>query len=290
VTDAARHERLSRAARRDVRIFAALAVVVPIALHLLYARRVRELEALADHGARADAVVTAKDGEAVELSYLVDGVEQTWSARVDGEPLARGEHFDVTYLPESPARCWPGPPPTPARIASETGVLEEVAIGAFAFFAACFALALRGKRRLARTAPGALPPPKKVSPRVVGRITAALLFATLVGVELDPKVVEVQVKAFGAAPLGLPVQAVVIAADLVLFAPFVVVLEHLANVVEHAREDGVWLTKGAILDYLVFGAGKHPHLGRSRVIVLGGLVYFAAIVGAWIAYASAKGI
>jgi hypothetical protein len=129
-----------------------------------------------------------------------------------------------------------------------------------------------------------------IPPVWLGRGLAFLLLAILLSVNFDASVRAVHEEAFGVTLLGLPVTAAVSIATVILFAPYFWVMEHVMRIVVQAREDGASLSKLGLFMYL-FGVGKrHPHLVRSRNIVLGGLGYFFLLMGLWIAYTEARGI
>jgi hypothetical protein len=121
-------------------------------------------------------------------------------------------------------------------------------------------------------------------------VIPALIYAILVGTTFSPDVRPVLTKAFGAAPFGLPVVAVVAATIAVLFLPFAYAIHHFMLIANQAAADGRSIDKFALLSYAATVGQRHPELRRSQMIALGGLMYFAIICGAWIAYADARGI
>lgn len=127
----------------------------------------------------------------------------------------------------------------------------------------------------------------RLSPEGAGRLVAALLVGCMLGANLDPKVRAVQVAAFGAEPLGLPVWLVVSFAEIALFAPYFWVFPHLMRIVMAHHAQGGSLSRAGIV-LAVAQAG--PAWRRSRNIVIAGFVYFVALMAAWIAFAESRGI
>ena len=113
------------------------------------------------------------------------------------------------------------------------------------------------------------------------------ILGVILGCNLDPNVVLVFGKAFGRTPLGIPVVVLVTLAEVVLFLPMFPVFVHLVAVVQDAQRSGGAMTKVGVLVALVSGP---PELARSRRIAWLGLFYAVALMGAWIAYATARGI
>jgi hypothetical protein len=121
-------------------------------------------------------------------------------------------------------------------------------------------------------------------------VMPALIYALLIGTTFSPSVQPVLVKAFGAAPFGLPVTPVVAAAMAVLFFPFALALHHFVLIAERAAADGHGLGKIGLLAYAASVGQRHPELRRSQLISLAGLLYFVSVCAAWIFYADSKGI
>ena len=117
-------------------------------------------------------------------------------------------------------------------------------------------------------------------------VVSAVVYACVIGSNFQPAVRAKQVEAFGAMPLGLPVTAVVVLAETVLFTPMPWVFWHGMQIAFQAARDGRWISPG----YLLTVGGRHPHLRRSQVVCLGGLAYFVVLCAAWIVYAEAQGI
>jgi hypothetical protein len=113
-----------------------------------------------------------------------------------------------------------------------------------------------------------------------------LIYACIIGVNFDSKVQAKHAEAFGAAPFGLPVALVVTGVETLLYLPMPWVFWHGMWIISQALEEG-WMV--SILYILTVGR-SHPELRRSQLVCLGGLLYVALIAGAWIAYATARGI
>ncbi len=118
----------------------------------------------------------------------------------------------------------------------------------------------------------------------------ALIHALLIGTTFSPSVQHVLVKAFGSAPLGLPVTPVVAGVVAVLFLPFALALHHFMLIAERAAVDRHSASKIGLLIYAASVGQRHPELRRSQLISLAGLLYFVLVCAAWIIYADSKGI
>lgn len=132
-----------------------------------------------------------------------------------------------------------------------------------------------------------------VDERRLGHATvflSVLFYVAFVGINFDPKVRVVQAKAFGDAPFGVPVTVVVIAVTTLLYLPVPWFLWHAGRVVVQAMMDGSIRSKLGVIVALFTIGQRHPHLRRSGHIAIGGLVYFVAIMAAWIVYAAVKGV
>ncbi len=275
--------------RTDARarlIFGVLASVLPTVLALLFARQESRLRALADHGAASVATVTRRTSDGTFYRYEVGGQTYTWNVHAREAPFSPGTTFDITYLPEDPSLSRPGRY-GPERFVAErnVAVTRGLPIGLFVFFGGAAWLCHRNVRRLRRGEPER--ERRALSPDAVGRVVALLFVACMLGVNLDPAVRAKHAQAFGAAPFGLPVALVVTLVELVLFAPYFWVFAHLMRIVMPAQARGGVLSKGGVV---LAVASAPPELLRSRRIVIAGLVWFVLIVGAWIAYADARGI
>lgn len=118
----------------------------------------------------------------------------------------------------------------------------------------------------------------------------ALIYVLLIGTTFSPDIEPVLAKAFGPEPFGLPVTWVVAAAQAVLLLPFIFAIHHFMLISEQAAADGHSMRKFGLLAYAASVGQHHPHLRRSQMISVAGLIYFILVCGAWIAYADAKGI
>jgi hypothetical protein len=118
----------------------------------------------------------------------------------------------------------------------------------------------------------------------------AVLYAIFVGTAFSPDVQPVLAKAFGVAPFGYPVAAVVAVTMAFVFLPFAVAIHHFMLIAEQAAADGGSVDKFSLLSYAVTAGQRHPHLRRSQMIALAGLIYFVMVCFGWIVYAAAKGI
>lgn len=278
-------QRKRTSAARVRAVTAALAVVLPALLGVLFLRQIHRLDALVDHGVRAEATATrVEPGRATDYTYTYLGGVYTSSVRYAVAPFPPVATFPVRVLPEDPAFSRPG---EDGEVAAAEATRNRrhtplFVAGIFAFFALFSALAHRDVRRIERDAPPRVPP----TPRVLGRVVACVLLAVVLGVNLDPAVWEVHAKALGGAWLGLSPTVVVSAIEVVLFLPFFVVTEHVMRLLARERAGPpVGLVGLTLLRLRV----DRPYR-RSRNVVLAGLAYFFALMLGWIAFASAKGI
>ncbi|MDI3288051.1 hypothetical protein [Polyangium sp. 15x6] len=271
-------------------VFATVALILPLVLALLFRRQELRLRALADHGRAGTATLTAvtRQGSAsvAHYRYEIGGVVYTWNVDRKKLPGAPGETFDITYLPEDPSLSRPGSYSN-VELDAELNLpfRRGFPLGIFVLFGSAAALCHRNVRRLQNGAPLSTKP--RISPDGAGRIVAALLLACLLVVNLDPKVRAVQIAAFGPALFGLPAWLVVALAEIALFAPFFWVFPHLMRLVLHRYAQGGSLSK---LGIVLAVAQAGPEERRSRLVVLAGLVYFIALVTAWIVFAESRGI
>jgi hypothetical protein len=270
--------------------FALLAVVVPLSLFALFRRQELRLRALADHGRQGTAVVEMvtrqNDVLYTHYRYSVEGASYTWSVSLEDAPHEPGESFTITYLPEDASLSRPGLY-SRERLDAELDLRFQHRLlgGLFATFAICAALCHRGLRRLQRgEAPRTTP---LLSPVGAGRLVAFILVGAVLATSFDNKAQAVQVTLFGPRPFGVPVAIVVTIVEAFLFAPYFWIFPHLMTIVMSSYAKGGSLTKGGIV-LAVANAG--PELRRSRAIVIGGLVYFVAIVAAWIAFTESRGV
>jgi hypothetical protein len=86
---------------------AVAAVLVPLALYVLFERQARRLDALASEGAPIEAQVTRVSGSITDYAYRVDGVEYRWNVARERAPYAVGQRFVATYLPSDPSLSRP---------------------------------------------------------------------------------------------------------------------------------------------------------------------------------------
>ena len=267
-------------------ICAALAVVLPLALFGLFRRQENRLRALVDHGRQTVATKTSAGG-IIEYRYKVDGQSLTWSVGEGDEAYATGPTFAVTYLPEVPSFSRPGQSYPKERFELEDKpTFKRLLLGGLFCFFAVFAIWSEVTLRRLRVGV-----PRRTTPRLTpvgaGRLVAALLLVATLGVNFDPKVTAVQAAVFGSRPFGLNLTLVVVLAQAVLFAPMFSVFPHLMRIVMDAFGKGGSVSKSGIVE-AVFRAG--PELRRSRLVVLAGFAYFVALMAAWIALASHRGV
>lgn len=124
------------------------------------------------------------------------------------------------------------------------------------------------------------------SPKAAATFMSILMYACIIGVNVEPEVQEKMAEAFGEAPFGLPVVFVVSVAQTILYLPMPWVFLHAMRIAVRAREEG----RHFGIFYMMTAVTYHPDLHRSLAVCAFGLVYFMMIVGAWIIYADSRGI
>lgn len=136
-------------------IMATLAVVLPGILGALFVRQIHGLDALVDHGVRAEATATrVEPGHATTYAYTYLGGVYTSSTLYAKAPFPPGATFPVRVLPEDPAFSRPGGDGAVAadEAASNRRRTPPFVAGFFVFFALFAALAHRDVRRIERDA------------------------------------------------------------------------------------------------------------------------------------------
>ena len=282
-------ERRRRILASDTRwrlIFAVVAVLLPLAFYLVFHRQEVRLRALADHGRAGTAVVTDAS-QYTAYRYEVGGETYTWSVDREKAPYARGASLPIVYLPEDPSLSRPGAVFGPAELDADLDLplVHKILLGIFGFFAGASLLCHRQIRRLRRGEPLRTGP--RIGPDWLGRIVALLILGATLSADADAQVQVVMAKVFGATPFGLPVVAVVAVGEVLLFMPYFWVFPHLMRIVMVSQASGGSLSK---LGILLAVAKAGPEQARSRWWVIGGLVYFVALMAAWIALAASKGV
>ena len=282
-------ERRRRILASDTRwrvIFAVATVVLPLVLYLVFHRQELRLRALADHGRAGTAVVTDAS-QYTHYEYEVGGATYTWTVDREKAPYALGASLPIVYLPEDPSLSRPGTVYGPAELAADLNLsfVHRLLLGIFAFFAGASLLCHRQIRRLRRGEPLRTGP--RIGPDWLGRIVALLILGATLSADADAQVQVVMAKVFGATPFGLPVVAVVAVGEILLFMPYFWMLPHLMRIVMVSQASGGSLSK---LGIVLAVAKAGPEQARSRWVVIGGIVYFVALMAAWIALAASKGV
>jgi len=121
-------------------------------------------------------------------------------------------------------------------------------------------------------------------------VAPLLIYSIVIGCTFAPDVHATLAKAFGESPFGYPVTMVVAMAEVVLLLPLLWPMQHFGLIAMQSLKDGNGVGGIRILIYAFQVGGRHPHLRRSQYICLSGLVYFVAICGVWISYASAHNL
>jgi hypothetical protein len=288
-TDPAAEERRRRIVASDTRwrvLFAILAVVLPLALFLAFRRQELRLRALSDHGHAGTAIVT-QVSQSTHYRYEVDGETYTWNVSREEAPYAPGASLPIVYLPEDPSLSRPGDAYGPEELDAELNLpfRRGVPLGLFAFFAGASVLCHLQLRRLQRGDPLRTKP--RLGPDATGRLVALLIIGATLAANADAQVGVTMAKAFGPAPLGLPVVPVVSVVEILLFAPYFWVFPHLMRIVLDSLHRGGSLSKVGIVTAVAQAGPEHT---RSRWWVIGGFLYFVALMAGWIAFAAMKGV
>lgn len=128
--------------------------------------------------------------------------------------------------------------------------------------------------------------------RIGAVVLSVLVYAILCGIHFDPKVRETSVKAFGAAPIGMPVTAVVLAGQTLLYLPMPFAFYHGMILLFRSQQEGGGTPRGlfSMLAFLVEAEKRFPELKPSVYACVGGLFYFGAIIATWIWYTNRLGI
>jgi hypothetical protein len=291
MADDARRRQILASNRRWRLVFAVLAVVVPAVLFALFRRQEARLWALADHGRPTTATISHITRQDAALyshyTYTVDGTSHEWSVSRAQAPYEPGESFPITFLPEDPSLSRPVVPYSRERLQVELNrpVTRGFPIGAFIFFAGAALLCHRAVRhREEGEGEGSGP---RLSPDAAGRLVATLILGATLAAGFDPKVRAVQAALLGPAPLGVPPVVIASLVQAVLLVPLFWVMPHLMRIVMSAQTRGNAFSK---IGVLIAVANAPAELRRSRWVVLGGFLYFAALLVGWIALASAKGL
>jgi len=120
----------------------------------------------------------------------------------------------------------------------------------------------------------------------VTAFVSVLIYAVLVLVSMDSAIQDTYVRVFGERPAGLPCIVFVLGLQTLLYLPMPLVFWHGFRLVRQAMEDrtrfGIW--------YILTVSVCHPHLLRSQIACIAGLVYFFVACGIWAICATARGI
>jgi hypothetical protein len=115
---------------------------------------------------------------------------------------------------------------------------------------------------------------------------SGLVYLCIVATTLDSGVQETSVKAFGERPAGMPNLLFIFGLQTLLYLPMPWVFWHSTRLTLQAVQDGGLASIG----YLLTVARVHPHLRKSQMVCIAGVVYFIAVAVAWIIYAAANGV
>ena len=289
MVDDARRIVLQRSASRTRFGFGVAAVLLPLVLHLLFDRQNRALSRLVVEGRSAEATFDSISGingeDFAQYDYLVGAERHTSSVERRKVSGSVGETFPIVFLPDRPAFCALAPF-TVAEVSERVDLAfqRNVLVGLFVFLAGIGVWSHVSLGRLRRGQP--LRHDSRLSPQALGRILAVVFLAIGLSVNRYDDVRHIASVLWGERALGLPVMWVVSLVEVLLFLPYLWVLPQLMVLVMKAQERG-GVSKGAVIMAVVRAEPAHR---RAQLIVIGGFVYFVAIVGAWIAYTSYRGV
>jgi hypothetical protein len=113
-----------------------------------------------------------------------------------------------------------------------------------------------------------------------------VFYLCLLWTNVDPVSQKKLAQLMGPAPLGLHPGVLGWLLETILFVPFPWVLYHFGLILFQERRDRL-----SFSFLSVFDAGRrHPHLGRSKWICIGGYLYFLLVCGIWIFVCARVGI
>jgi hypothetical protein len=99
-------------------------------------------------------------------------------------------------------------------------------------------------------------------------LLSSVLYAALLFAMLDPNSMKQSEEVFGPAPLGLPLEAFVLALVTLVFIPLPLAFWHGYRIAARALSEGMILSKFNLIKCLFTTPSQHPDLRPSRIIVL----------------------
>jgi hypothetical protein len=121
-------------------------------------------------------------------------------------------------------------------------------------------------------------------------VTSFFVYLAIIGACFDSEVQAKFTQAFGEYVLGIPILAFHVLIMTLIFIPFPFVsLSFLRIVLTMAAEDRGMGGMSIIINIFTI-AKRHPHLKKSSMVCICGLLFYVLIVIAWIWYAETKGI
>ncbi len=115
---------------------------------------------------------------------------------------------------------------------------------------------------------------------------SVVVYSILPLLMLEPKVQARMVEVFGPAPLGYPVLLVVLVAGTLLYVPIPWFFWHSSRLALQVFDD----RKNPGFVYLLTVGFYHPHLLRSQIISIAGVLYAISIAVAWFVYLTILGL
>lgn len=140
MSEGSRVERVLRSNLRTRWVLLALALLLPLALHLLFERQARRLRALAEDGVVGEAEIVRATSEYTFLAYEVGGARYDWNIGRSELPEPVGARVPIVYLPEDPALVRPGTDRACGALeaARSRRFGRRLELGLFAFFGLFF--------------------------------------------------------------------------------------------------------------------------------------------------------
>jgi hypothetical protein len=97
-------------------------------------------------------------------------------------------------------------------------------------------------------------------------------------------------RAFGEAPMGVPVGTFVPALITVVYLPLSWAVRHLARIILQMKDDGKAVTRIGFFVYLTQVSKTHPRLRHSVAWSAFAIVYLLILLIAWIAFTDSRGV
>ena len=124
----------------------------------------------------------------------------------------------------------------------------------------------------------------------VAAISSVMFLALFWGLSFDPEIQARLARAFGEQLLRISPLVFSLLLSTLLFIPIPFCFYHYAILMRQAMRDGLSPLGLSGMLYVFDADQLHPHLRRSKLACLGGVLYFVVVCGAWIVYATMSGV